>query len=155
MPIKTILVPTDFSDNAHVAFEKAFDLAGQLGAKLHLLHVQNESTLRMAIKEGLLRDDSTDEELQVEIGRLIEERCSRVLAGCETPGGPIEHLSRRGEPEVVIVRYAREINADLVVVGLRGAGLSALIKSAVMGSIAESVVRKSPCPVLVVRLDHK
>ena len=155
MPIKTILVATDFSDNAHVAFEKAFDLAGQLGAKLHLLHVQNESTLRIAIKEGLLRDDSTDEELQVEIGRLIEERCSRVLAGCDAPGGPIEHLSRRGEPEVVIVRYAREINADLVVVGLRGAGLSGLIKSAVMGSIAESVLRKSPCPVMVVRLDHK
>ena len=152
MPIKTILVPTDFSDNAHVAFQKAFDLAGQLGAKLHLLHVQNESTLRMAIKEGLLRDDSTDEELQVEIGRIIEERCSKILAGC---GGPVEHLSRRGEPEVVIPRYAREIGADLVVVGMRGAGLSALIKSAVMGSIAESLLRKSPCPVMVVRLDHK
>ena len=155
MSIKTILVPTDFSDNAHVAFQKAFDLAGQLGAKLHLLHVQNESTLRMAIREGLLRDDSTDEELQAEIGRLIEERCSKILAGCEIPGVPIEHLSRQGEPEVVIARYAREINADLVVVGLRGAGLSDRIKSAVMGSIAESLLRKSPCPVMVVRLDHK
>ena len=152
MPIKTILVPTDFSDNAHVAFQKAFGLAGQLGAKLHLLHVQNESTLRMAIKEGLLRDDSTDEELQTEIGRIIEERCSKILGGC---AGPVEHLSRRGEPEVVIPRYAREISADLVVVGMRGAGLSALIKSAVMGSIAESLLRKSPCPVMVVRLDHK
>jgi len=155
MPIKTILVPTDFSDNAHLAFEKAFDLAAQLGAKLHFLHVQNESTLRMAIKEGLLRDDSTDEELQAEIGRLIEERCSKVLAGCEIPGGPIEHLSRRGEPDVVIARYAREINADLIVIGMRGAGLSGLIKSAVMGSVAESLIRKAPCPVMVVRLDHK
>ena len=151
MPIKTILVPTDFSDNAHLAFQKAFDLACQLGATLHLLHVQNESTLRMAIKEGLLRDDSTDQELQAEIGRIIEERCSKILAGC---GGPVEHLSRRGEPEVVIPRYAREIGADLVVVGMRGAGLSALIKSAVLGSIAESLLRKSPCPVMVVRLDH-
>jgi len=109
----------------------------------------------MAIKEGLLRDDSTDEELQAEIGRLIEERCSNVLTGCAIPGVPMEHLSRRGEPDVVIPRYAREIGADLVVVGLRGAGLSALIKSAVMGSIAESLLRKSPCPVMVVRLDHK
>jgi nucleotide-binding universal stress UspA family protein len=51
MPINTILVPTDFSENAHVAFETACDLALQLGAKLHVLHVQDESALRVAIKE--------------------------------------------------------------------------------------------------------
>ena len=45
MRTQTILVPIDFSDNAQVAVEKGCELALQLGAKLYLLHVQDESTL--------------------------------------------------------------------------------------------------------------
>src|SRR5438093_11767786 len=64
MSIKTILVPTDFSEHAQRAFERACDLAGQVGAKVYLLHVQTESALRTAIKEGLVDGASTDEELK-------------------------------------------------------------------------------------------
>ncbi len=151
MSIKIILVPVDFSENSQVAFEAAYDLALQLGAKLYVLHVQDESTLRIAIKEELLSQCSTDEELQSSVERLTEERFSKMLSSMEISKVAIEHTSRRGDSDREIVAYAREIEADMIVIGRRGAG----IISAVLGSVAESVIRKSPCPVLVVRLEHK
>ena len=50
MRIERILVPTDFSENSQVAFERAYSLARQLGAKLYVLHIQDGSVLRTAIK---------------------------------------------------------------------------------------------------------
>jgi nucleotide-binding universal stress UspA family protein len=155
MTIKNILVPTDFSENARLAFEKSLDLARQVGAKVHLLHVQDESTLRTAIKEGLLHGDSTDEQLQVDVDRLTEARFTTLLGEHAASAIEIAHLVRRGEADVAIIQFAREIDADLVVVGLRGAGLMGRIRTVMMGSVAESVINKSPCPVLVVRLEHK
>lgn len=151
MSIQIILVPVDFSENSQVAFEAAYDLALQLGAKLHVLHVQDESTLRIAIKEELLSQCSTDEEVQSSVEQLTEERFSKMLSSMDISKVAIEHTSRRGDSDREIVAYAREIEADMIVIGRRGAG----IISAVLGSVAESVVKKSPCPVLVVRLEHK
>ena len=155
MPIKTILVPTDFSENAHVAFEKACDLALQLGAKLHVLHVQDESALRVAIREGLLDDRQTDDELCEAVAALTAGRFAKLLGGPECSGVQVEHELRHGDAGKVIADCAREINAGMIVVGRRGAGVVKDILSAVVGSIAESVIRKSPCPVLVVRHDHR
>jgi nucleotide-binding universal stress UspA family protein len=152
MSIKTILVPTDFSEHAQRAFERANDLASQLGAKLYLLYVQTDSALRTAIKEGLLDGARTDEELQDAVSQLIEERFSQTL--CAVDHSQIEHTSRRGDPDSVIPAYAEEIGADLIVIGRRGAGFINEVRAAVIGSVTEGVLRKSPCPVLVVRREH-
>lgn len=154
MRIKNILVPTDFSENAQLAFDHAYELALQVGAKLHLLHVRDESVLRTAVREGLLRADSTDEDLQAAVEQLSGERFSATVAGVDQTAVHIERVSRHGDPKLVIVDYAAEITADVVVVGMRGAGVIGAIKTAVLGSVADSLIRKSPCPVLVVRLDH-
>ena len=154
MKITNILVPTDFSRNAQRAFDKACSLARQMGATIHLLHVRDESALRTAVKEGLLQADSTDEELQAAVEQLVEQRFSGMLAGLDRSEVRVDTLSRRGDPKALIVDYAREINADIVVMGTHGASMVEKIRSAMMGSIAESVIRKSPCPVLMVRLDH-
>ena len=151
MSIKTILAPVDFSEYSQVAFETAYELALQLGAKLYVLHVQDESTLRIAIKEGLLGQCSTDEEVQAAVEHLTEERFSKMLSSVDGSKVAIQHLSRRGDSDREIVIYAREIEADMIAIGRRGAGFI----SAVLGSVAESVVKKSPCPVLVVRREHK
>ena len=155
MKIKNILVPTDFSENAQRAFEKACSLARQLGASLYMLHVRDESALRTAVREGLLEADSTDEELHRAVEQLIEQRFSSVCAGIDRSEVALKQVSRRGDPKAVIVDYAAEIAADIIVMGTHGTGLMEKIKSAMMGAIAESVIRKSPCPVLLVRLDHK
>ncbi|HLG14070.1 MAG TPA: universal stress protein [Blastocatellia bacterium] len=152
--INNILVPTDFSENAQLAFDHAYALAAQLDAKLYLLHVRDESALRIAVKEGLLGADTTDEELQTAVEQLVEERLSATLAGVDRTAVTIEKVFRRGDPKLVIIEYAREIDADVIVVGMRGTGVVDVIKTALLGSVAESVIRKARCPVLMVRLDH-
>ena len=153
--IKTILVPTDFSEHAQRAFERAFDLAEQLGAKLYLLHVQTESFLRTAVKEGLLDGASTDEELQEAVIQLIEERFSQTVCAVDRSQVAIEHASRRGDPDALIPAYAHEVGADLIVIGQRGAGFIDEVRAAVIGSVTGGVIRKSPCPVMVVKLEHQ
>src|SRR5262249_21598320 len=155
MSIKTILVPTDFSEHAQRAFERACDLATQLGAKLHLLHVQTGSALRIAVKEGLLDGSSTDEEVERAVSHWTEQRFAQLLATAECSQLSVERGCRRGEPGSVIAAYATEIGADLVVVGRRGTGLIQNMREAVIGSVTESAIRKSPCPVLVVRREHE
>ncbi|HEX8184461.1 MAG TPA: universal stress protein [Blastocatellia bacterium] len=155
MKIKTILALTDFSENAQVAFEKAYDLARQLGAKLYVLHVRDESNLRIAIKEGLLEAGSTDDQLQTAVERLTEERFSNLLACVDSSEVEVERLSRRGDSDATILAYAKQVHADIIVIGRRGAGIVENILSAVLGSVAETLIKKSPCPVLVVRREHK
>ncbi|MEW6131361.1 MAG: universal stress protein [Acidobacteriota bacterium] len=155
MRIENILVPTDFSENAQVAFTTAFNLAKQLEAKLFVLHVQDESTLRIALKEGLVEAASSDEELQTKIHQLIEMRFSSMLAGCDETDVPIEYLHRHGDPKSEIVEYAGEIRADMIVIGMRGVSAVTELIRTLLGSVTESVLRKSPCPTLVVRLDHE
>ncbi len=150
MLIDTILVATDFSDNAQVAFKKAYDFAVQFGAKLHVLHVQDESNLRVAIKEGLLDERQTDEDLSKAVEALTAERFATLFAGVDRSAVSLQSVSRHGDSGKVIADYACEVNAGMVVIGRRGAGLM----KAVVGSVAESVIRRSPCPVLVVRRDH-
>jgi nucleotide-binding universal stress UspA family protein len=54
-----------------------------------------------------------------------------------------------------IIAYAKEIDADMIVIGRHGAGMMENFLSGVLGSVAETLIKKSPCPVLVVRRDHR
>ncbi|MFY9553919.1 MAG: universal stress protein [Blastocatellia bacterium] len=154
MTIKTILVPTDFSEHAQRAFEIACDLARQLGASLYILHVKTGSALRIAVQEGLLDDASTDEKLEEAVEQLIQQRFSQTLSSIDRSQISVETISRRGDPAATINAYAREIGVDLVVLGRRGVGLLEDVRAAVIGSVTASVIRKSPCPVMVVRREH-
>jgi len=154
MSIKTILVPTDFSEHAQRALETACALARQLGAKLYVLHVQTGSALRIAVQEGLMDDAVNDEELETAVEQLIQKRFSETFCNIDRSQLVIEHSSRRGEPGATIVAYATEIGADLVVVGRRGAGLIEGVRAAVIGSVVEALIRKSPCPVVVVKREY-
>jgi nucleotide-binding universal stress UspA family protein len=150
--IQTILVPTDFSDNAQAAFDYALRLAQQLSADLHVLHVQDESTLRLAVKEGLLETGTTDEQLQTATDQLIAMRFSALLAGTGASGVNLAQARRRGHAHLETIEYAKEIDADLLVIGRRGLSAMTTIASALLGSVAERLLKHSPIPVLVVRL---
>jgi nucleotide-binding universal stress UspA family protein len=155
MQIQRILVPTDFSENAQAAVEKGCELARQLGAKLYLLHVQDESTLRTAIKEGLLEEDATDDILQDKVKRMIEARFSELRSALNHLDMKMESLSLPGDPKSLIIEFASEIKADIVIIGMRGVTAASQFVSALIGSVTEHVMRKSPCPTLVVRLDQR
>lgn len=149
--IKRILLPSDFSDSAAQARDYACGLAAELGAELFLLHVlsdplQSAPSFGMGLVSPELLQRSPERDRKIESAAqeklrasLSDEWSSKHQVACET---------RWGNPFVETVRYAREHEIDLIVMGTHGrSGL----KHALLGSVAENVVRHAPCPVLTVR----
>lgn len=149
--IKRILLPTDFSECAGQAREYACLLVEQLGAELYLLHVlsdplQNAPSFGMGLVSPDLLRRSPEEDRKIE--SAAREKLQASLSDDWTSGHPVVCETRWGNPFVETVRYAREHDVDLIVMGTHGrSGLS----HALLGSVAENVVRHAPCPVLTVR----
>lgn len=141
--LKRILVPTDFSEFSKIAADYACELAAKFDAELHLLHVlQSHPTATPRFAMGLALPGSVQESRAD-----AEEALASVVDPQRRKGRTIVRVVE-GAPFVQIVRYARENEIDLIVVGTHGhSGLVHVL----MGSVAENVVRKSPCPVLTVR----
>jgi nucleotide-binding universal stress UspA family protein len=156
MRIKRIIVPTDFSKNAQMAFEAAYSLAVQVGGTVYLLHVHDEQTTRSAVEEGLVPEGMNGGPFDAAAQEIAGMRFSEMLAGLSPQEVPIETVLRAGDPKATIVEFADEIDADLVVMGMRGASkVDKVLILTLLGSVSDSVMRASPCPVLVIRQDHK
>jgi nucleotide-binding universal stress UspA family protein len=140
--IKTILVPLDFSPTSIEALTYAIPLAKKLNAAVHLVHV----TYKEEASEVFRPDELTSDTVQwIEFSR---DRLSLVHQRHFPPSWPKNDHVRAGEPYEQICELAREIDADLIVIGTRGqTGFSRIL----LGSTAERVVRFAACPVLVVR----
>jgi nucleotide-binding universal stress UspA family protein len=144
--LKHILAPTDFSEPSEVAMRYARALADAFGATLHVLHVFDDSPYLWAASEGFSVQMGVDVRLEAE--KNAQDRLGRILTDAEREKYHARMVFRVGAPFVEIIRYAREENLDLIVMGTHGRGLIAHL---LMGSVAERVVRKAPCPVLTVR----
>ena len=126
---KRIFCPIDFSDASRAAMELAADLARRFGAELTLLHAKATSSMLQAA--------------QSEPGQLAEWQ--REAEGLGAPH--VETSTVAGEPETAIVNAATAGGFDLVVMGTHGrTGRD----HALIGSVAENVVRRSSVPVLTV-----
>ena len=138
--LKKILVPHDFSDTSEAAVRYAIALAHSFGATLYLLHVSDKARFEMATEFPLGLDGTLED--------AIRERLLKILS----PRGQMEFKPefefRSGSPAAEIVRFAKQRGIDLVVMGTHGRGF---VAHAMMGSVAEKVVRTAPCPVLTVR----
>ncbi|MBI5760629.1 MAG: universal stress protein [Planctomycetales bacterium] len=143
--LKRILFPTDFSPNANAALAYATALAEQFGAELHVLHVMVEPAVIIPEPGAFYPIPDT---LLADIKEQSEKALNQVPDPQWCQGKVVQRVLRRGTPFVEIVRYAKEANADLVVLGTHGRGGLAHV---LLGSVAEKVVRKAPCPVLTVR----
>jgi len=134
---KHILVPIDFSPSSEEALDYACELAGKLGAVVHLVNALGP------VGELPLSQQMLDE-LAGEHERGLDElmaRRRRVAAF-----GP--RIVEAADPRDLILAAAARVDADLIVMGTHGRrGLSRFV----LGSVAEDVVRRSPCPVLAVR----
>jgi len=149
--LKSILLPSDFSECAAEAARYALALAEQFDAHLHLLHVIHDITSQVPDFGMGLAFPAYVEHLPERIQKL-EEEAIRNLAELTPDGWSARHGAtiavKRGQPFVEIIRYAREHDVDLIVVGTHG---RSALAHALLGSVAERVVRKAPCPVLTVR----
>jgi nucleotide-binding universal stress UspA family protein len=135
---KTILFPTDFSTASDAAIEHAATLAASSGATLLILHVEEPP---LAYGGG---------ELYYGIPEPDSERIRKMLDDVRPKDStvPCTHRLTMGDPAAEIVRIAAEEGAEMIVLGTHGrTGMTRLL----MGSVAEAVVRRAPCPVLVYR----
>jgi nucleotide-binding universal stress UspA family protein/quercetin dioxygenase-like cupin family protein len=137
--IQTILHPTDFSENSKAAFQTACTLAQANQAKLVVLHVMMPSVSRLQ---------------QAPPANPLEPAESRQSSSTfpwprpSDPGIHVEHRLAEGDPAEEALRLAEALRCDVIVMGSHGrTGLSRLLT----GSVAEEVLRKAACPVLVVK----
>ena len=132
--LKVILHPTDFSEMARYALPYAIEFARRYGARLDLHHVLELSYSAIALAEESVAKAEAD--------------LRQLIPPDEREGLDVVTLVARGKPFVEIVRMARQRQADLIILSTHGhSGL----EYALMGSTAEKVVRKAPCPVLTIR----
>ncbi|MBP3955167.1 universal stress protein [Gemmata sp. G18] len=137
LPIRTILFPTDFSASAESAFELACALARDYKATLIVAHVLAPGHAFAANGMGVA----------VPVEEPHEARARLVKVGIGR-GVCVEHRLPEGDPAEQILKLATDASADVIVMGTHGtSGLVRLL----VGSVAESVMRKAPCPVLTVR----
>jgi nucleotide-binding universal stress UspA family protein len=137
-PIRLILHPTDFSGHSRPALGVARALARSNGARLVLLHVAPAEVLTGG-------NFFAPADLGSEREALATMQEQSATAGLE---GSVETRLTQGDPVTEILQAAEEMACDLIVMGLHGrTGLLRIL----MGSVAESVIRSSPCLALVVK----
>jgi len=138
MAQKTILFPTDFSTASDAALVHAEALARQMNARLLIVHVEEPP---LAYGGG---------ELYYGLPEPSSERILKMLEDVKPsdPSVPYTHRLTMGDPAGEVVRIAEDENAEMIIIGTHGrTGMTRLL----MGSVAEAIVRRAPCPVLVYR----
>jgi len=143
--IKKILYATDFSDLSAWALPYAVYLAEKCQGELHCLHVVDDSYQYWLTFEPPAIPAGPSVENLVE---SAEKELKKFLSGKLPAELPLVTEVLHGRAFVEIIHYARDHQIDLIVVGTHG--WSAL-RQVLMGSVADKLVRKSPCPVLTVR----
>jgi len=139
---KNLLVPVDFSESSEKAAAAAWTLAARTGATVHLLHaylIPIESTgLALTVSQDYVEQFVAESKIQ------LGELAAKLGKGAAL--GPF--LVESGDPREVITEEAKRLHAELIVMGTHG---RRGITRALLGSVAESVVRTAHCSVLVVR----
>jgi len=134
-----ILIPTDGSTGtAHVVLQ-ALDLAEQYGASVDALYVKDSDVTTF------LTDVDSVETLR----ERAQEAVGTVERMAEGHGVDVVTESREGDPGEMILAYAEEIDADLIVAGTHG---RSGVRRRLLGSVAEQLVRHAQCPVMTVSL---
>jgi len=143
--IKNVLVATDFSPAAETALLYGRALAGTFNGTLHVMHVVDNLNARFAYGDAaVVGMGETQAELEAASQRQLDDlidECDRR----ELHAVPVVKVS--SNTTNAIADYARESGIDLIVVGATGRGA---IDRMLLGSVADKLIRRSPCPVLAV-----
>jgi nucleotide-binding universal stress UspA family protein len=138
-------VPTDFSKHSETALKYAVSFAEKFGAEIYLLHVVQDFALFLpdTVTAGppiLPPVEELTAAVRTALDRIVKEHHLERLQ--------VHGEAREGTPYHEIITFAKEKDVDLIIMGTHGrTGLAHLL----LGSVAEKVVRKAPCPVLTVR----
>jgi universal stress protein A len=138
MSSRKILFPTDFSHTGDAALGLATSQARERAATLLIVHVEEPPAAYGGGEMYYGMPDPVTEDLR----KMLDE------VKPTDPAVPCERHLLTGDPATVITKFAAEQGVELIVMGTHGrTGLMRLL----MGSVAEAVVRRAPCPVLTWR----
>jgi nucleotide-binding universal stress UspA family protein len=140
---RTILVPMDFSAPSEAALAYALKLAGVSGATVHVCHVIPIPHVLDAFYEHGLEQPQTVKRIEQKARKRVKE----LVAATASSIKPRLHFSEN-EAVVGVLAHAAELKPDLIVMGTHGRRGA---KRFFLGSVAEAVVRRAPCPVLTLR----
>jgi nucleotide-binding universal stress UspA family protein len=144
--MRTILLPTDFSDCANFALPYAAGIARATGASLLCLHVVE--TVVPAVGYTGMSEPLPIGDISEQLEDSAERELPKIAESGECSGLNVEELIVHGEAATEIVRVAQERGVDLIIVSSHGrTGWGRIL----FGSTAEAVVRHATCPVLVVK----
>jgi universal stress protein A len=143
--IHTILCPVDFSEASRKAVQYAREFALSMGASIYLLSVVEPRPMAVDISLNYVP-------LEADLEKASQEDLELILQDLKKGGLKADCGVEIGNPADVILDKIDEFDVNLVIMGSHGKkGLSRLI----MGSVAETVVRKANCPVLIVKVEEK
>jgi len=143
----TVLIPVDFSEPSRRAMAWAFDYAQRAPCEVHLLHVV-ERHLRLADLKARGLEAITSELEEVRAQAESELSAMAPTQDAREAVGEIHQHIGSGKPADEILRIAKEIHPDLIVMGTHGlTGVGRML----IGSVAEAVVRRAPCTVVCVK----
>lgn len=140
-----ILMPSDGSDYALRAAEYGADIAKKYEAEVTLLYVAE-----MLPVLGMQSDQETHNKMRVDLQEHGTEALRKTAEVFERAGVHPHQELLFGSAVPIIIQYAREGAFDLLVMGSRGAGSTA-IDQILIGSVAEGILHGAPCPILMVR----
>jgi nucleotide-binding universal stress UspA family protein len=146
--IKNVLVATDFSPVSDTALVYGRALARTFDATLHVLHVVDNLGARLSYADASLAGFAPPE-LQAEIEQSARKSLDAFVTDTdrrELRATPVLRVNNSTAKE--IAEYAKEASIDIIVIGATGRGA---VDRMLMGSVADKVIRRAPCPVLTVR----
>lgn len=141
-----VIAAIDSSPARRSVVARALDQTRAMDATLDVVHVFHPPSAVYAMAGTFVLEDETMAE--AERSAVWEG----VIGDLEESGTEWKQVDLRGYPPAVIAEYARQLEADLLVIGTRGrSGLSSLV----LGSTSHGVIHDSPCDVLVVKVDQE
>lgn len=141
--LKKILCPVDFSEFTDEVLSYAIEITKRFEAELHLLHVIPNLNYFTPYESFMTPENLVTIERNIE--KEIEKDFEKIAKKIDIP---FKKVIRTGITFVEIIDYIKQESISLVVMGTHG---RSGIEHILIGSVAEKVVRKSPCPVLTVR----
>ena len=145
--IQKIVCPVDFSNCAQQALKYATELAKQFDAEVCIVHAYEDPAAYVTPMpmSGYVGPGA---ELLLELRKQLEQRLAQTKDEVEKLGVRVRSELLEGAPYRVVLDWAKEYGADLIVVGTHGhTGLT----HALLGSVTERIVRMAHCPVLTIR----
>lgn len=143
--MKTLLLAHDFNATSEIALDRAIELARRLSAKIVVAHVYSVPVYSFPEGSSLIPSAEDAARIADAAQRSLDQVLERRRA---TPGVELSGVLRAGVPDEEICRLADEIGADMIVIGTHARGA---VARALLGSVAQRVVRSAKVPVLSIR----